>query len=513
MDADERKEKFIKEAKIVHAGENLDYSQVEYVNNRTPVKIIDRDLDENGIEYGEFWQTPSNHLKGQCHPKKRSKRISNTKSLSQEDVIQRFKDVHKGENLDYSQVKYVNMHTKVKIISHDLDENGIEYGEFWQEPVVHLKGCTHPRIAIKKQAERQSYSTESFIEKAKKVHCDDDYDYSFVNYKRSQEKIKIICNKTNNKGIHHGEFYICPDALLQGKGCPKCGNSISTAEDEIAEYIESLLGKNSVEKRNKKILDGMEIDIFVPSKNLGIEFNGIRWHSELFNKDRYYHLKKKNIAASKGVSLIHVFEDEYLTNKELVLDKIATILGVKAFQKKIMARKCYVAEISTVEAKKFLNKNHIQGFVRSSIYLGCFFDNELIAVMTFIKEKNNCWNLNRYCTNINYSCQGVAGKMLSYFENNYHPSKVKSFLDLRWCFDSENNLYTKLGFKKDSILKPDYRYTNGNGVRIHKFNFRKKKLCKKYNLPSNLTEKQLTEKIGYYRIWDCGLIKYVKEFV
>jgi hypothetical protein len=51
----DKREKFIKKALEVHKGENLDYSEVVYVNNRTPVKIIDHDLDENGVEYGEFW--------------------------------------------------------------------------------------------------------------------------------------------------------------------------------------------------------------------------------------------------------------------------------------------------------------------------------------------------------------------------------------------------------------------------------------------------------------------------
>lgn len=511
MNKETRKNNFIEKAKQIHSNENLDYSEVEYINNRTPVKIIDHDLDENGIEYGEYWQTPSNHLKGKSHPRKRGKKIAMKKVLTQDEVIRRFKEVHKGENLDYSQVVYVNMRTEVKIISHDLDENGIEYGEFWQKPSIHLKGCTHPKIGIKKQIKAQSYTTETFIEKAKAVHKDD-YDYSLVDYKNSREKVRIICNKMNNKGVIHGEFLATPDAFLQGKGCPKCGNSISRSEDEIAEYIESLLGKDSVVRRDKTVLDGMEIDIFVPSKNIGFEYNGIRWHSEMFNKDRYYHINKKRLAESKGIRLIHIFEDEYATRKEIVLDKIATILGEKKFDKKIPARKCTVEEIDGHNAEKFLNLYHIQGFTRSSLYLGCFYGYELIAVMSFIKEGNNEWNLSRYCTNNYYSCQGVASKMLSYFEECYTPNKIKSFLDIRWCFNEDSNLYTKLGFKKDGILKPDYRYTNGSGSRLHKFNFRKKNICRKYGLDNNLTERELTEKLGYYRVWDCGLIRYVKYY-
>lgn len=162
-----RKEEFIKKARIVHKNENIDYSEVIYVNNRTPVKLYDKDLKEDGTEYGEFWQTPYNHLKGQGHPLKKGKKISLKKRMSQEEIINRFKEAHKDENLDYSQVVYVNMHTPVKIISHDLRPDGTEYGEFWQEPSAHLKGSTHPEISRRNQTLRQTSTTEKFIEKGK----------------------------------------------------------------------------------------------------------------------------------------------------------------------------------------------------------------------------------------------------------------------------------------------------------------------------------------------------------
>ena len=48
---------------------------------------------------------------------------------------------------------------------------------------------------------------------------------------------------------------------------------------------------------------------------------------------------------------------------------------------------------------------------------------------------------------------GIGGKMFSYFVKNYNPDYVKSFADRRWTLHNENNLYTKLGFKLDEILK------------------------------------------------------------
>lgn len=66
-----------------------------------------------------------------------------------------------------------------------------------------------------------------------------------------------------------------------------------------------------------------------------------------------------------------------------------------------------------------------------------------------------------------------------------------------------------MGFEVDKIEAPDYRYTQGHGERLHKFGFRKQILNRKYGLPLSMTEKEMTNKLGYNRIWDCGLIRYI----
>ena len=507
MEQRDKQIRFIEKAKRVHQNEKLEYSKVIYTNNRTHVTIIDHDIDCNGKEYGEYQILPCNFLKGQGHPRKRGLKISQSKRSRQDDIIRRFEAVHIGENLDYSQVSYVNMHTKVKIICHELRPDGTEYGEFWQEPVVHLKGCSHPEIGRKKTSDANKYTTETFIEKAKVVHADKPYDYSKVDYVASQKKIKIICKCIGNNGKEHGEFKICPDALLQGKGCPKCGNHLSFAEDEIANFLIGLGEK--VEKRNTTVLDGQEIDIYLPEKKIGFEYDGLRWHSEKFGKDKWYHYNKRKKAKERGITLIHIFEDEYTENKDIVLDKISTIIGDKKYETKTSGRKCQVKVINRYIAKDFLNKNHIQGFVSSSIYLGAFASEELVAVMLFLNEGSGKWNLTRYATDNKCSCPGVASKLLVHFIKMYNPLEIKSFLDLRWCFNEENNLYIKIGFVKSEVLKPDYYYTDGHGKRIHKFNFRKQKLHRKHNLPLTMTETEMAKALGYDRIWDCGLIKYV----
>ena len=98
--------------------------------------------------------------------------------------------------------------------------------------------------------------------------------------------------------------------------------------------------------------------------------------------------------------------------------------------------------------------------------------------------------------------------MFSYFVQKYNPIEIKSFADRRWTLNSEDNIYVMLGFKLDKTLKPDYRYVIGN-KRVHKFNFRKQILHRKYGLPLTMTEKEMCNKLGFHRIWDCGLFKYI----
>ena len=125
-------EQFIQKAKEIH-GDKYDYSKVNYINNRTKVCIISHKINpHNGEEYGEFWQTPKNHLKGQDMPFIKNDKIKSKLMLKKEDFIQKAKEIH-GDKYEYSKVEYVNNRTKVCIICP-------EHGEFYQTPSNHLKG-------------------------------------------------------------------------------------------------------------------------------------------------------------------------------------------------------------------------------------------------------------------------------------------------------------------------------------------------------------------------------------
>ena len=478
-------EDFIEKAKEVH-GDKYNYSKVKYVNNRTEVCII-------CPEHGEFWQKPFVHLKGNgCHKCSLNKK-RNLFSDGREKFIKKAKKVH-NDKYDYSKVDYVNARTKVCIICP-------EHGEFWQTPYVHIiskYGC--PKCGKKAASTNEALSTEDFIEKAKQIHGDK-YDYSEAQYKTSKSLIKIICPK-------HGEFWQTPDSHLHGSGCQRCSNVKSIGEEEIFNILKSAYD-DEIETRNRSVIKPYELDILMPKLNIAIEYNGLRWHSEEFTKDKYYHLKKMEMCKEKNIKLISIFEDEWLHKKDIVTNKILHIANLIQNKKKIYARKCKISLIDKKTTEIFLEKYHIQGNSNSTLNYGCFYGETIVGVMSFKKTNNeNEWELTRFATNYDYICCGVGGKLFKTFVNDKKPKLVKSFADRRWTFSENDNFYTKIGFKLSDILKPDYRYVVGN-QRIHKFNFRKQILHKKYNFPLSMTEKEMVEKMKIYKIWDCGLFKYV----
>lgn len=264
---------------------------------------------------------------------------------------------------------------------------------------------------------------------------------------------------------------------------------------------------------DRKVLNGKELDIYIPSLNFAIEYNGNFWHSDdIVGKNK--HLYKTELCKEKGIKLLQIFEDEYFNKRDIVYKKIEHIISMNKTLEKIPGRKCIVSEINKHQAKEFLDKYHIQGYVGSKVYLGAFYNEKLVAVMTFKEDsKSNCtWELTRFASNYDYICQGVGGKLFKYFVDKYNPEKIKSFADRRWTVDECNNVYVKLGFKFDEYTKPDYRYYSpklDRYKRFHKFNFRKQIMHKKYGFQLTMTESEMANELGLKRIWDCGLIKYV----
>ena len=285
-------------------------------------------------------------------------------------------------------------------------------------------------------------------------------------------------------------------------------NFTSKAQTEINNFINELGIETSV--NNKKILGGTEIDIFIPSLNTGIEYNGLFWHSERMGKDKNYHLNKQRLCEEKGIKLIHIFSDEWINKEDIVKSRLKHILGVS--DNRIYARKCDIKEIKTKEKNKFLNEHHLQGEDRSSIKLGAFHTGVLVGVMTFSKlrkaightDREGSFELVRFVSN---NVVGLPSKMLKHFIREHSPNRIVTYADKRWSTNVGDNMYTKIGFEYLGDTKPNYWYTKRGNTRLHRFGFRKDLLVKKgYN--KNKTEKVIMSELGFDTVWDCGSGRY-----
>jgi hypothetical protein len=322
------------------------------------------------------------------------------------------------------------------------------------------------------------------------------------------DDIIIYCEKCEsdyiiNRNLLYHRFNITDNP------CTKChpikqGKSIN--EDKLREFITSL--NIEISPNNREIIKPSELDIYIPSHNVAIEYNGIYWHSSKY-VNKYYHLNKTELCNNEGIKLIHIFEDEWLYKEDIVKSRIKNILGIT--ENKIYARKCEIKLVNIKDKTKFLNENHIQGCVGSIVNLGLYYQNELISIMTFskkrviLKHKDELdkYELIRFCNKLDTSVVGGASKLLKYFIKNYSPKEIISYADRRW---STGNLYDKLGFKFDNYSTPNFYYVINN-KREHRIKYQKHKLIE-MGYDKNKTADKIMLENNIHKIYDCGTIRY-----
>jgi hypothetical protein len=282
----------------------------------------------------------------------------------------------------------------------------------------------------------------------------------------------------------------------------------SKDEKDIVDFIKSVIPNTAIEENNRTLLNGKEIDIYIPSLNLAIEYDGLYYHCESKIAERKYHLNKTKALNKLGIRLIHIFSDEWKNKESLIKKKLTNLVGKDT--SRLYARKCEIKEITPKESNEFLESNHIQGADKSKHKLGLYHLNELVAVMTFSVGRNSMgtlrqegkWELSRFATKA--SIVGGASKLLKYFIRNYNPKAIISYADRRW---SVGNLYEQIGFKCTGTSSPSYWYTKDYRIRLYRYNFRKSILLK-LGADPNKTEWEIMQDLGYDRVWDCGTLRY-----
>jgi len=334
------------------------------------------------------------------------------------------------------------------------------------------------------------------------------YDIEYID--KNLIKIHNLCKIHDDVIMKANDFYNRTYRSRNDIQCILCNpiNSFSSFELRFEELLKELNVTNYF-KNYKKLISPLEVDFYFPDHNLAIELNGIYWHSEIY-KDKNYHKIKADLCEDKNVRLIQLWEDDFYDKYEIIKSMITHTFKIN--NNSIYARQCKIFEISSKEYVSFLIENHLQGKVNSSIRLGLFKENNLVAVMGFGKLRlplgkkslNNIYELHRFCVKKNHNVIGGASKLMAYFSNNINHEKVISYAKRDISIGS---VYEKLGFELIKKCEPGY-YWIIDGTRKHRFNYRKDKISTPET--HHKTEIQIMHDKGYLRCFDAGNLLYEK---
>jgi len=323
--------------------------------------------------------------------------------------------------------------------------------------------------------------------------------------------ISAICKKGHHFDLNKWQVY---QRLKYSKteACSICNPFGSFSESGIEKLVCTWLTEAGIkyEQNNRSLIAPFEIDIWIPEYGIGIELNGVHWHSDIF-KEPNYHLTKTNAIESIGFRLLHIWEDHLQNRPDLIKSIILSKLG--KYQTRIFARKCSIIKVSSAKSAEFMEANHLYGSISANSHIGLVFNNELIAVASFgklrksvgHKSADRSWELYRFASKIGTQVIGGASRILAKFIEENNPHQIISFAmrDL-----STGILYKQLGFTKVKETSPSYWYIEKNSlIRKHRYGFRKDLLVAAGS-NKKLTEFEIMNLLPYHRIWDSGQLLF-----
>lgn len=387
--------------------------------------------------------------------------------------------------------KYKESYSKTSIKRYGVDHP-------WKSKEIHNKSMRSFQIGYSNRIKAQVEGT----------------DVTFIDFKFDGTKNLIFnCKRCgfNFEILPYQFYYRIHNSVHICTNCFPISESSSIDQLELYNFIvENYDG--IVILNDKKIISPYEVDIYLPDLNIGFEFNGVFWHSAKF-KDNLYHLKKYNKSLENNINIYTIWEDDWFCKRNICKSFILNKLNKSI---KIYARKCDIREVSYNESKLYLESNHLQGNCSSSIRIGLYYNDSLCSLMTFsklrlplqrLKENRDVkfhYELTRFASIINHSVVGGASKLFKYFLRNFEVSQIETYSD---NLISNGDIYLKLGFNYSHTSKPGYWYLV-DGIREHRFNWRKQKLVK-LGYDPNKTEEEIMLEIGYYRIYNAGNKKWI----
>lgn len=293
-------------------------------------------------------------------------------------------------------------------------------------------------------------------------------------------------------------FYI---SQSEDNQCPKCRVvGTSKGELEVGDFVSSII--DGVVRNDRSIIPPLELDIYVPSRKVAIEYNGLYWHSELF-KERKYHLDKFKACKDAGIRLIQIFEDEWRDRRTVCENIISSKLGVLPV--KLNARQCDMVfvekndKVNKARIKDFVDRNHLQGNTRFDTgFLLQTKEGNIVFVITFrkpfTKKRKGCLEIARVCSEHNTVIRGGFTRLMKHALVKIKEAGYKTLITYSDCRYSHGEAYENNGFEFLNHSGPDYFYTDMY-IRHGRFKFRAQ---------PGKPEKVVAEENGVWKIFGAG---------
>lgn len=267
--------------------------------------------------------------------------------------------------------------------------------------------------------------------------------------------------------------------------------NFSKMETDIKKYIESL-GIETIQG-NRTILSGKELDIYIPSKKVEVEFNGNYWHSAE-HKDAIYHQHKSIECLRKGIHLIHIYEYEW--KDDYTRDKIKRYINNELKGVEIDVKNSKISHINEKDAYNFLSNYSLEDFKKSDKYIGCYIENILEGIMAINITDNKCEIIYEHWVNGNTNIEGTS-KFIEYIRENYDICEISTDIKLDKYSGKQ---YLLNGFIIKNIIEPTYKYINHDGTYV---------LTEE---DTAILENRNINFSSFYKIYNAGALKLIKIF-
>lgn len=275
----------------------------------------------------------------------------------------------------------------------------------------------------------------------------------------------------------------------------------SKAEQEIKEFIGEL-GIKFIEN-SRAIISSGEVDIYIPSKNIAIEYNGCYWHSSEF-KSINYHKEKYEKCKDENISLIQVWEHHWHKKKDIIKSVLKSRLGI--IDSRVYARKCKLKLVTNLEEKEFLDENHIQGYRPAKFTYGLYYQEALVQLMSFsMNISNSYFEIIRLCSTKGTSVVGGTQKLFKHFFNKH--SKTVGVITYSDASYFEGNIYEAIGMKRVGKTPPNYFWFKSISDVKNRTQTQKHKLVK-LGFDPKMSETEIMTSIGYRKVYGVGNHKF-----